>query len=70
MAGIVLKLKKNNSGASAAEYALIIAILGGFVVGGTAMFGEGLNTALDNSGESLSKAGGADGSLVVNTNKS
>lgn len=65
MLKILSTLKKNKSGASAAEYALIVAVLGGFVVGGASLFGGQLETAMENSGEALSGAGAADGTLDI-----
>lgn len=53
MMKILNNLKNNKSGASAAEYALIVAVLGGFVVGGATLFGGNLNTAMGNSGQAL-----------------
>jgi pilus assembly protein Flp/PilA len=53
MLKILNNLKNNKSGASAAEYALIVAVLGGFVVGGATLFGGSLNTAMENSGDAL-----------------
>jgi pilus assembly protein Flp/PilA len=38
-------LKSNKSGASAAEYALILAVLGGITLAGAQLVGGGLNTA-------------------------
>ena len=46
-------LKGNKSGASAAEYALIVAVLGGFVVAGSVAFGGSLKTAMSASGTQL-----------------
>lgn len=46
-------LKNNTSGASAAEYALIVAVLGGFVVLGANAFGGSLQTAFTTSGTAL-----------------
>ncbi|WP_313669783.1 Flp family type IVb pilin [Sandarakinorhabdus sp.] len=53
MMKILNALKGNKSGASAAEYALIVAVLGGFVVLGATAFGESLQGAMDTTGESL-----------------
>ena len=53
MIKLVRKLSKDNSGASAAEYALIVAVMGGLVVAGTQLFGQSLSTALDTTGTSL-----------------
>lgn len=47
------KLIKNNEGASAAEYALIVAVLGGLVVAGATFFGNSLNNTMTNSGKAL-----------------
>ncbi|WP_310498711.1 Flp family type IVb pilin [Sandarakinorhabdus sp.] len=46
-------LKGDKSGASAAEYALIVAVLGGFVVAGATLFGGSLSGALDTTGKDL-----------------
>lgn len=46
-------LKNNTSGASAAEYALIVAVLGGFVVAGATTFGGSLGNAFATSGADL-----------------
>lgn len=53
MLKLIRNLKKNTSGASAAEYALIVAVLGGFVVAGATAFGGGLGTAMDQSGDAI-----------------
>ena len=53
MMNILNKLKGNKSGASAAEYALIVAVLGGFVVAGSVAFGGSLKTAMSASGAQL-----------------
>jgi pilus assembly protein Flp/PilA len=42
-------LKSNKSGASAAEYALILAILGGITVTGAGLVGDGLTDAFGDS---------------------
>ncbi|WP_310498709.1 hypothetical protein [Sandarakinorhabdus sp.] len=39
------------SGASAAEYALIVAVMGGFVVGATTLFGGSMQAALKTAGD-------------------
>lgn len=46
MMKILKNLKGNKSGASAAEYALIVAVLGGFVVAGATTFGSALDSSL------------------------
>jgi pilus assembly protein Flp/PilA len=53
MMNLVRNLKKNTSGASAAEYALIVAVLGGLVVAGATYFGNGLRDGMQNSGEAI-----------------
>ena len=53
MIKFIRNLKKNTSGASAAEYALIVAVLGGFVVVGANLFGTSLQNALTVSGGEL-----------------
>jgi pilus assembly protein Flp/PilA len=54
MMKLLRSLKTSKSGASAAEYALIVAVMGGLVVAGAIAFGTGLNTAMDTSGQALS----------------
>jgi pilus assembly protein Flp/PilA len=56
MIKFIRNLKKNTSGASAAEYALIVAVLGGFVVVGANAFGGSLTTAFNTSGVALTNA--------------
>ncbi len=58
MIKLLRNLKKDTSGASAAEYALIVAILGGFVVLGANLFGTALSGAFSSSAASLTKAAG------------
>ncbi len=53
MMNLVRNLKKNTSGASAAEYALIVAVLGGLVVAGATYFGNGLSAGMQNSGDAI-----------------
>lgn len=53
MMKILNKLKGNKSGASAAEYALIVAVLGGLVVAGANAFGGSLQSAMTQSGTAL-----------------
>jgi len=43
-------IKVSNSGASAAEYALIVAIIGGGIIVAATTFGGSISTALDNMG--------------------
>lgn len=60
MMKILNALKGNKSGASAAEYALIVAVLGGFVVLGATAFGGSLRDAMTTTGTDLtSKADSA-----------
>ncbi len=53
MMKLLRSLTKDTSGASAAEYALIVAILGGFVVAGATYFGGKLSGALTTTGDIL-----------------
>ncbi len=53
MMKMIKSLKLNKSGASAAEYALIVAVLGGFVVGGATLFGGSLRTGMTSAGTAL-----------------
>jgi pilus assembly protein Flp/PilA len=55
MIKFIRNLKKNTSGASAAEYALITAVLGGFVVAGATAFGGGLTGAFNTAGTDLTR---------------
>ena len=61
MMKLLRSLKTSKSGASAAEYALIVAVMGGLVVAGALAFGGSLNTAMTNSGTALT--GEADASF-------
>lgn len=49
MMKLLRKIKTNTSGASAAEYALIVAVMGGLVVAGAVAFGTSLNTSMGKS---------------------
>ena len=53
MMTLLKNLKGNKSGASAAEYALIVAVLGGLVVAGATAFGGGLKDAMSNNATAL-----------------
>jgi pilus assembly protein Flp/PilA len=53
MMKLLRKIKADESGASAAEYALIVAVLGGFVVAGALAFGGSLQTAMTSTGTAL-----------------
>jgi pilus assembly protein Flp/PilA len=53
MIKLLRKIKMDESGASAAEYALIVAVLGGFVVAGALAFGGSLQTAMTSTGTAL-----------------
>ena len=53
MMKLLRNLKNNTSGASAAEYALIVAVLGGLVVAGATAFGGSLSNALTDSGAAI-----------------
>jgi len=58
MLKIFKNLKHNKSGGSAAEYALIIAVMGGFVVGGASLFGQSLTNAMAKTGAALDAEAG------------
>jgi pilus assembly protein Flp/PilA len=53
MMKLLRSIKTNNSGASAAEYALIVAVMGGLVVAGALAFGGSLNTSMSSNGTAL-----------------
>ena len=53
MMKILRNLKTNKSGASAAEYALMVAVMGGLVVAGVTALGGGFKTAMTAEGTSL-----------------
>ncbi len=59
MIKLIRNLKKNTSGASAAEYALIVAVLGGLVVAGATAFGGSLQTGLTTSGNFITSTASA-----------
>jgi pilus assembly protein Flp/PilA len=56
MMKILKALKSNKSGASAAEYALILAVLGGITLAGAQLVGTGLNKAFSGGADDLAKA--------------
>jgi pilus assembly protein Flp/PilA len=56
MMKILKALKSNKSGASAAEYALILAVLGGITIAGASAVGTGLRTAFSGAAEDLKEA--------------
>jgi pilus assembly protein Flp/PilA len=68
MMNLVRNLKKSNSGASAAEYALIVAVLGGLVVAGATYFGQGLRDGMQDSGDSINTMAGTGGTIAPNNN--
>ena len=49
-------IKVNKSGASAAEYALIVAIIGGGIIAAATAFGGSISTALNNFGGKITTA--------------
>lgn len=65
MMKLVRNFKNNTSGASAAEYALIVAVLGGLVVAGATAFGGSLKAGLITSGAAIS---GASTTAATSTN--
>ncbi len=53
MMKLLRNLKTSKSGASAAEYALILAVMGGFVIAATLAFGGSLKTSMIASGSQI-----------------
>ena len=53
MIKLLRSIKISKSGASAAEYALIVAVMGGLVVAGAVAFGGSLSTSMTNNGLAL-----------------
>ena len=53
MTKMLSNLKNSKNGASAAEYALIVAVMGGLVVAGVTLLGGSFKTALGTSGTYL-----------------
>ena len=53
MMKLLRSIKVDNSGASAAEYALILAVMGGFVIAATLAFGGSLKTSMTASGTQI-----------------
>lgn len=49
----IVSFLKDESGASAAEYVLILAIIGGGIVAAATAFGGSISTALGNAGAAL-----------------
>ena len=49
-------LKQDNSGASAAEYALIIALVGVAIIAGATQLGKQINSRLSNTASTISSA--------------
>lgn len=49
----MMKLFKNTSGASAAEYALMVAVMGGLVVAGSRLFATSLQDGMEQSGNAI-----------------
>lgn len=56
MMKILKALKSNKSGASAAEYALILAVLGGITLTGAQLVGTGINNAFSDGKADLDAA--------------
>ena len=53
MKNLIKNFLNDEAGASAAEYALIVAVLGGFVVLGATAFGGSLQSAMTTTGNDL-----------------
>ena len=49
MTKIIRNLRKSKSGASAAEYALIIGLVGVAIIGGATLLGQNINTRLNDT---------------------
>ena len=58
MLTLVRSLRTSKSGASAAEYALILAVMGGFIVAGALLVGQNAGDSLATSGKQLSDNSG------------
>ena len=56
MMKILRSIKLDKRGASAAEYALILAVMGGFIVAATVLFGTSIQTAMTGSSTQLNTA--------------
>jgi pilus assembly protein Flp/PilA len=65
MKNFLFSFKADKSGASAAEYALIVAVMGGLVVAGALAFGGSLNTAMSDTGAAVAGRATA-GSTQIN----
>jgi len=65
MKKLLRNLKTNVSGASAAEYALIVAVLGGFVVVGANAFGGSLSTGMTTVGTAVNTRSGTDATRIT-----
>jgi len=53
MMKLIRGIKNDKSGASAAEYALIVAIIGGGIIVAAGTFGSSISTALNNMGSKI-----------------
>jgi pilus assembly protein Flp/PilA len=53
MTKLLSKLKASKSGASAAEYALIIAVFGVFVIAGVTLLGTGFEASMTDAKDTL-----------------
>jgi len=53
MSKLLQKLKTSKSGASAAEYALIIALIGLIIVGGAGLLGNAINNNYSNAATAI-----------------
>jgi pilus assembly protein Flp/PilA len=54
----ILKLWKDDSGASAAEYALILAIVGTAIAGASIVLGDTIANAIEDASTCISTSGG------------
>ena len=53
MTKLLNAVKNSKSGASAAEYALIIALVGVAIIGGATLLGQNINTRLNDTAVSI-----------------
>jgi len=53
MTNLLQKLKTSKSGASAAEYALIISLIGLIIVGGAGVLGNSINNNYSNAASAI-----------------
>ena len=57
MKRLMIRLARNNSGATAVEYGLIAALIGVVIIGGATALGTALNDKFNTIGNSVTAAG-------------